>query len=153
MPKDTRPPTRQSTTGLVPKRGTRRRPTWLRTLIGVALVLLLAGVGIVVFYYVSFSREIDARLHGERSRSLPKIFGRAVELRRGQTLTLPDLVGRLNDLGYTEQQKIEAPAQFTVEKSAVVLTPRTGELKGQAVRVNFLVPPPPRGKKIGRAHV
>ena len=147
MPKDTKPSTRRSATAPAAKRGTRRRPTWLRALVVTAIVLVLAVVGAVIFYYVTFAREIDARLHGERSRSLPKIFARAVELRRGQTITLPDLVGRLNDLGYTEQQTIEAPAQFTVEKSAVVLTPRTGELKGQAVRVTFLVPPPPRGKK------
>ncbi len=56
---------------------------------------VLAGVGIpfliltVVFgyFYVSFSRMIDARLHGEMQRADPRVYARPFQLRRG---TVPD---------------------------------------------------------------
>ncbi len=46
---------------------------------------------------------IDARLHGERERTLPRVYARPVELRRGQSLSQQDLVSRLNDLGYAQR--------------------------------------------------
>ena len=101
-----------------------------------AVVLIVLG-----YYYVSFSRIIDARLHGERERTLPRVYARPVELRRGQSLTQLDLVGRLNDLGYAERSAVEAPGEFAVARNAVLMTPRTGRLEGRTVRVMF---PPAR---------
>ena len=54
--------------------------------LAVAAVLLCLGVG---YYYVRFARLIDARLHGERERVLPRVYARPLELRRGQALTEP----------------------------------------------------------------
>ena len=63
------------------------RRQWVR-LAAVALaiptVLLACAAG---YYYISFARLIDARLQGARERVLPRVFGRPLELRRGQTLT------------------------------------------------------------------
>ena len=115
-------------------------------LLGLAIVALLAIVSVTAYFWVSTAREIDARLHGERTRSLPKVFARSVELRRGQSISLPDLIARLNDLGYTETAKVEAPAQFAIDKATVTVTPRTGELKGRPVRVTFNPAPAARGK-------
>ena len=50
----------------------------------VPLVLLSFAVG---YYYVSFGRLIDPRLHGERERVFPRVFARPLELRRGQSMT------------------------------------------------------------------
>lgn len=153
MPKDSTPPPRRPATQEAPRREpraararrSRPRPV-LRLLAGSLIALAVVVLVVTGYFWVSTAREVDARLHGERTRSLPKVFARSVELRRGQTISLPDLVVRLNDLGYTETPKVEAPAQFAIEKASVVLTPRTGALKGQAVRVTFNTPAPPRGK-------
>ena len=58
------------------------------------------------YYYVLFARQIDARLHGERDRVLPRVLARPLELRRGQGLTQQQLVDRLNDLGYAERGRL-----------------------------------------------
>ena len=115
-------------------------------LAGALIALVVVVVVITGYFWIATAREVDDRLHGERTRSLPKVFARSIEIRRGQTLSLPDLVARLNDLGYTQTAKVEAPAQFSIDKAAIVLTPRTGALKGQPVRVVFNVPPAPKGK-------
>ena len=51
---------------------------------------------------------IDARLHGERERTLPRVYARAAEFRRGQTLSQQDLIVRLNDLGYADRPAVDA---------------------------------------------
>ena len=104
------------------------------------------------YYYVSFARLIDARLHGERVRVLPRVFARPLELRRGQSMTEPQLVDRLNDLGYAERTNLEKPGEFVIESNAVAIYARGDEFKDRVVRVVFQkpLPPPtptPRGRK------
>ena len=60
---------------------------------------LIAGSGAVSYYYVTFSRMIDARMHGEFERTDPRIFARPLTIRRGQRITLAQMLDRLNDLG------------------------------------------------------
>ncbi len=92
------------------------------------------------YYYVSFARLIDARLHGERERVLPRIFARPLELRRGQSLTDRQLVDRLNDLGYAERARLEKPGEFAIGNGAISILPRANAYKGQVVRVVFQRP-------------
>ncbi len=101
--------------------------------------MLLSG-SVLVYYYISFSRIIDERLHGERERTLPKVFARPVTLRRGQAMAEQELVTRLNDLGYTQRARAEQPGEFAVGRAAVTLTPRQGSLKGSTARVTFTTP-------------
>src|SRR5919107_5332665 len=61
-----------------------RAPKWRRgwkfyVLVGVG-VPLLCLMALAVFFYISFSRQIDARLRGETERADPRIFARAYEL-------------------------------------------------------------------------
>src|SRR5437764_7977925 len=62
------------------------------------LVCLASG-----YYYVTFSRMIDARLHGEHDRVLPRVFARPLEIRRAEGLSEKELIDRLNDLGYAHR--------------------------------------------------
>ena len=89
------------------------------------------------YYWVSFGHLIDARLHGERDRVLPRIFARPLELRRGQSLTDRQLVDRLNDLGYAQRGRVEKPGEFAIGNGAVAILPRVTSYKGQIVRVVF----------------
>src|SRR5207253_2243016 len=64
-----------------------RNPTPARyILLGCSIASLLFGA-LLTYSYVSFSRIIDARLHGERERTLPRVYARPLELRRGESLT------------------------------------------------------------------
>jgi len=123
---------------------------WLRYVIyacGTAAVI--GGIGLA-YAYVSFSHLIDERLHGERERTLPRVYARPSEFRRNQMLSQQDLVVRLNDLGYAERAAAQQPGEFAVASNTVTLVPRGGELAGKAVRLTFPKRPPkstviPRG--------
>ena len=91
-------------------------------------------------YYVQFSRIIEARLHGERDRVIPRVFARPLALRRGQGLSEIELVARLNDVGYTEKSRVERAGEFALDSHAVLFVPRGGDHAGKAVRVAFAEP-------------
>jgi len=111
------------------------RRAWL--VLGVLfLVCSVAVVGVVSYYWVLFARQIDARLHGERERVLPRVYARPFELYRGQALGVRQLVDRLNDLGYAERARVEKPGEFVLERDAIALIPREGDQKGVIVRAN-----------------
>jgi penicillin-binding protein 1B len=117
---------------------------WIRVAIyaiGVPAVLLSFVAG---YYYVTFARDIDARLHGARQRVVPRVFARPLELRRGQSLTDRQLVDRLNDLGYTQRAQPAKPGEFTTGDGFVSIWPRSKDPDGQLVRVVFRPPTPPR---------
>jgi penicillin-binding protein 1B len=112
----------------------RRSLRILALIVLVPAVLLSFAAG---YYYVSFANLIDARLHGARQRVFPQIFARPLELRKNQALTSRQLIDRLNDLGYAQRLTLERPGEFFVNDMVVSITPRTGDLKGQSVRVFF----------------
>jgi penicillin-binding protein 1B len=121
-----------------------RNPTVVAyVLLGCAVASLLIGA-VLIYYYVSFSRIIDARLHGERERSLPRVYARPLEVRRGETLTEAELIARLNDLGYAQRTTVQAPGEFAIARNAVLLTPRTGSFSGKTIRATFPAPAPVR---------
>ena len=132
------------------------RKRWVRL---TALALSIPTVVLcfaAAYYYVRFAHLIDARLHGERDKVLPRVLARPLELRRGQSLTDRQLVDRLNDLGYAQRATVAKPGEFAIGAGAIALIPRAPELKGQIVRVVFQRqttpsvrtasrrPPPPR---------
>jgi penicillin-binding protein 1B len=87
--------------------------------------------------WVSFSHMIEERLHGERERTLPRVYARPFEFRRNQSLSQQDLVVRLNDLGYAERVSPQQAGEFGVAKNTVTLIPRGGELAGRSIRLTF----------------
>ena len=118
------------------------RSGWrLYALLAVGLPFVIVFL-VTAYYYVTFSRLIDARMHGEFSRTDPRVFGRPFEIRRGQSYTPQQLVDRLNDLGYAHRAKASDPGEFTVGREAVLIVPREGDQKGKVVRVAFTL----RGK-------
>ena len=98
-----------------------------------------AVVSIVsIYFYLAFSRLIDARLSGETVRSDPRVFARPYEFRRGQSLSPTQIVDRLNDLGYSYRANVEQPGEFTVGRDTVLIMPRAGDRRGQLVRIVFV---------------
>lgn len=98
---------------------------------------MLIIIGVLSYYWVTLSRTIEQRLHGEQTRTFPRIFARPLELHRGQGLTDRQLVDRLNDLGYTQKALIERPGEFAIGRNAVAMSIRGGKSDGQVVRVIF----------------
>ena len=124
------------------------RKKWIRVAaaaVGIPLVLLILAA---TYYYVQFARLLDAQLHGEHTRVLPRIFARPFELRVGESLSSQQLVDRLNDLGYAERAAANQSGEFAIEAGAIAIAPRAEQLKGSVVRVKFPKPPtPPKNSK------
>src|SRR3954454_1927719 len=101
-----------------------------------ALTLVLF-CGLVSYFYVSFSRMIDARMHGEFQRTDPRIFARPFTVRRGQRITLLQTIDRLNELGYAQRPRAQMPGEFAIGRDALAVVPRAGERRGQTVRLVY----------------
>ena len=104
--------------------------------LGVVLTLVLFS-GIVSYFYVSFSRMIDARMHGEFQRTDPRVFARPFAVRRGQRITLLQTIDRLNELGYAQRPRAQMPGEFAIGRDALAVVPRAGERRGQVVRLVY----------------
>jgi penicillin-binding protein 1B len=118
------------------------RKRWVRVTTLALSVPLVIGCFLAAYYYVRFAGLIDARLHGERQTTLPRVLARPLELRRGQSLTDRQLIDRLNDLGYAERTTAERAGEFAVGNGTVSIVPRGPEFKGQLVKVVFERPTP-----------
>ncbi len=134
----TRPAGRQTTAAKrTPRKPARRKRGWkFFVLVGFSGPLLVL-CGVLGYYYVSFSRMIDARMHGQMQRVDPRVFARPFELHRGQALTPRQLVDRLNDLGYSNRPHANTGGEFTVGQDALLIVPRDGTLAGRQVRIAF----------------
>jgi penicillin-binding protein 1B len=112
-------------------------PRWKRyAFFGIGVPMILLSF-VMAYYWVVFSKMIDARMSGEMARTDPRVFARPFELHRGQALTERQLIDRLNDLGYAYRARAEQPGEFTVGREAMVLIPRDGDHKGRTVRIVF----------------
>ena len=121
---------------LVPKAAPRRRRLRRYLLIGLGVPSLVA-LAVGGYYYVNFAKMIDERLHGERMRTLPRVFARPLEIRRGQWLSMAQVVDRLNDLGYSGREKAEQAGEFALGEGRLTLIARGGDQAGRAVTVVF----------------
>jgi penicillin-binding protein 1B len=113
---------------------------WKRALLGAGGAVAIFLSAVLGYYYVQFSRIIEARLHGERDRVIPHVYARPLVLHGGQGLSETELVGRLNDVGYTERSRVERPGEFAIDGRAIVLVPRGGDHAGKPVRIVFAEP-------------
>jgi penicillin-binding protein 1B len=100
----------------------------------VALLAVTAS-GAAGYFYVSFSRLVDERLRHGMERTAPRVYARPFQLKRGQAMTESELVERLNDLGYAQRSKVEAPGQFSLGEQGVALVARGGQWHGKLIRV------------------
>jgi penicillin-binding protein 1B len=113
---------------------------WKRALLAILLVPVIVGSVVLGYYYVQFSRIIEARLHGERDRVIPRVYARPLTLHAGQGLSDSELIARLNDVGYTEKSRVERPGEFALDRNVVLVVPRGGDHAGKPVRITFAEP-------------
>ena len=123
-----------------PKAAAKRRKLprrWKKILLlGVGVPMVLVTI-VMAYYWVVFSRMIDARISGEMTRTDPRVFARPFELHRGQALTPRQLVDRLNELGYAHRPRSEQPGEFTIGQGTIVIIPRDGNRKTEPLRIVF----------------
>jgi len=118
-----------------------RKHRLLKPLVLTAGLAAIVGSALLGYYYVQFSRIIEARLHGERDRVIPRVFARPLTFNTGQVIGESELVARLNDVGYSQKGRVEQPGEFALDTRTVTFVPRGGEYAGRPVVVSFTEPP------------
>jgi penicillin-binding protein 1B len=104
-----------------------------------ALGVLLAGAGLLTFYYSRFSRLIDERLSGRVFENTSRIFTAPRLVSVGDPGAPPELASYLERAGYAESDMAGALGRFRVEGSAVEIRPGPSSYFGgaNALRVEF----------------
>ena len=120
---------------------------WKFYLFLTAAVLSILASALVGYYYVTFSHMIDARLKGALQRTDPRIFARPLTIRRGQRITLAQMIDRLNDLGYAERPRTGQPGEFAIGRDALAVIPSGGDRVGQTLRFVFAPPRRPLSRR------
>ncbi len=123
-----------------------RRPTLSpearerRLKIAAVVVGIPAAIGLVVasYFWVSYGRMIDQRLGAGEEQPIPRIFGRPVDLYRGEGLSPPQLEARLNEVGYAQRPKAALPGEFSISGTTILLVTRPApDRPSQSLRVDF----------------
>jgi penicillin-binding protein 1B len=91
--------------------------------LGVAFACFLSAAGVFTWYYVKYSRMIDARLSGHVLQNTTQIFSAPEHISVGQAWTPDDLATYLTRVGYRPQSDEGALGQFTVRNNAVDIRP------------------------------
>ena len=124
----------------VPGKGWRIRLPRARVrgiLLAILVLPLLVAAGALGYYYVTFSRMIDERLHAERQVTVPRVYARPFQATAGDAISLRQMIDRLNDLGYANRAKVNAPGEFMFGRDTIVIVPRAGSHAEKLVRLTF----------------
>lgn len=120
-----------------------RPPPWVKILLGSALVVFLAVVGVLVHSYLQFTRIIDARLDGNVFENPSVVLAAPTELQVGQHMTAGAVVAHLRRAGYTESQVGGGFGSYTVTGNRLEIQPgpesffRNGQMSQGPARLEF----------------
>jgi penicillin-binding protein 1B len=93
------------------------------TILGTVFVLFLTAGGVFTYYYMKYSRMIDARLSGNVLQNTTQIFSAPEHISAGQAWGPEDLTAYLTRVGYRPLQDASAIGQFTVQENTVDIRP------------------------------
>jgi len=93
------------------------------TVLGIAFAFFLCAGGVFTWYYVKYSRMIDARLSGRVLQNTTQIFSAPEHISVGEAWSAEDLTTYLTRVGYRPQTDEGALGQFTVRNNAVDVRP------------------------------
>ncbi len=91
--------------------------------LGVVAAIFLTAAGVFTWYYVKFSRMIDARLSGNILQNTTQIFSSPEHISEGQTYTADELGGYLQRVGYRPESDSASLGQYTVNGNTVDIRP------------------------------
>jgi penicillin-binding protein 1B len=93
------------------------------TILGVVFAIFLTTAGIFTYYYVKYSRMIDARLSGKVLQNTTQIFSAPEYISAGQAWSAEDLTTYLTRIGYRPEADENSLGQFTVQGNTVDIRP------------------------------
>jgi penicillin-binding protein 1B len=93
------------------------------TLLGVVLAVFLTFGGLFTYYYIKYSRIINARLSGSILQNTTQIFSAPERIADGQTFSAQELATYLQRVGYRPAKDDNSLGQYTVEGNTVEIQP------------------------------
>lgn len=109
------------------------------SLLGIAVLLFIAGTAAFAYYYIEYSRMIDARLSGQVFANTSRVYAAPRRLYVGEPLTADALKSTLERAGYLETDAAGAPGRFTALAGTIYIRPSAKSYFGgsNALRVEF----------------
>jgi penicillin-binding protein 1B len=93
------------------------------TILGVVFAIVLTTGGIFTYYYIKYSRMIDARLLGKVLQNTTQIFSAPETISAGQAWSEEDLTTYLTRIGYRPEADDNSLGQYTVQGNTVDIRP------------------------------
>jgi penicillin-binding protein 1B len=93
------------------------------TILGVVFAIFLTSGGIFTYYYIKYSRMIDARLSGKVLQNTTQIFSAPQYISAGQVWSAEDLTTYLTRIGYRPEADDNSMGQYTVQGNTVDIRP------------------------------
>jgi penicillin-binding protein 1B len=88
------------------------RATFIKILLLLAIVPLIAAAAFLIRYYYIFDGTIEAKLGRKYSLAQTRIFAAPTLLYPGKSIPYPDLESRIQRLGYLEAEKAQGAASY-----------------------------------------
>ena len=92
-------------------------------LLALAAFCVLIAAGMFTFFYVKYSRAIDARLSGHILRNTTQIFSAPEHISDGQAWGVDDLVLYLQRAGYRPEADDQSLGSYTVDRNTLDVKP------------------------------
>jgi len=93
------------------------------TILGIVFAIILTAGGVFTYYYVKYSRMIDARLSGKVLQNTTQIFSAPEYISTGQAWSAEDLTTYLTRIGYRPEADENSLGQYTVQGNTVDIRP------------------------------
>ena len=91
--------------------------------LGLIALCVLLSAGVFTYYYIKYSRMIDARLSGHILQNTTQIFSSPARISDGQAWGVEDLVTYLQRSGYRPEADDNSLGEYTVEGNVVDVKP------------------------------
>ena len=96
---------------------------WKKGLVAACLLAVLGFAGIFVYYYVRFSRLIDARLSGDVFNNASLVFAAPTPVSVGQAITPEEVSTRLRRAFYAESSGTSTVGAYKLAGGRIEITP------------------------------
>jgi penicillin-binding protein 1B len=93
------------------------------TILALLLAVVLTSAGIFTYYYVKYSKMIEARLSGRVLQNTTQLFSAPQHIATGEVWTADEMVAYLTRVGYRPAKDDNSMGQFTVEGNTVDVRP------------------------------
>jgi penicillin-binding protein 1B len=93
------------------------------TILGIVFAAFLTVGGVFTYYYIKYSRMIDARLLGKELQNTTQIFSAPEYISAGQAWSAEDLTSYLTRIGYRPEADENSLGQYTVQGNTVDIRP------------------------------